>query len=105
VIYVRRLPTVVEIARALKMPWPPLSRERLARRILSDPKFNRFHRTTGCPAPTLAKRFAAKEAFVKALARGYPRSRRMARRCGLKEFCLPDNRCLGFFKAQLQAFC
>jgi holo-[acyl-carrier protein] synthase len=43
--------------------------ERFARRILSESEFNRFknHRS---PAAYLAKRFAAKEAFAKALGTG-----------------------------------
>ena len=43
--------------------------ERFARRILSESEFNRFknHRL---PAAYLAKRFAAKEAFAKALGTG-----------------------------------
>ena len=58
---------VVEIARIENA----LARfgERFARRILSESEFNRFkhHRL---PAAYLAKRFAAKEAFVKALGTG-----------------------------------
>jgi len=58
---------VVEIARIENA----LARfgERFARRILSESEFNRFknHRL---PAAYLAKRFAAKEAFAKALGTG-----------------------------------
>jgi holo-[acyl-carrier protein] synthase len=58
---------VVEIGRIEKA----LARfgERFARRILSESEFNRFknHRL---PAAYLAKRFAAKEAFAKALGTG-----------------------------------
>jgi len=58
---------VVEIARIENA----LARfgERFARRILSESEFNRFknHRL---PAAYLAKRFAAKEAFTKALGTG-----------------------------------
>jgi holo-[acyl-carrier protein] synthase len=58
---------VVEIARIENA----LARygERFARRILSESEFSRFknHRL---PAAYLAKRFAAKEAFVKALGTG-----------------------------------
>jgi holo-[acyl-carrier protein] synthase len=58
---------VVEIARIENA----LARfgERFARRILSESEFNRF-RSHRLPAAYLAKRFAAKEAFVKALGTG-----------------------------------
>jgi holo-[acyl-carrier protein] synthase len=58
---------VVEIARIENA----LARfgERFARRILSESEHNRF-RNHRLPAAFLAKRFAAKEAFVKALGTG-----------------------------------
>src|SRR5499426_543665 len=58
---------VVEIARIEQA----LARfgERFARRILCPPELERFHRHR-LPASYLAKRFAAKEAFVKALGTG-----------------------------------
>ncbi len=58
---------VVEIARIENA----LARfgERFARRILSQSELNRFKRHR-LPAAYLAKRFAAKEAFVKALGTG-----------------------------------
>ena len=58
---------VVEIARIEKA----LSRwgERFAERILCSPELNRF-RNHRQPASYLAKRFAAKEAFTKALGTG-----------------------------------
>jgi holo-[acyl-carrier protein] synthase len=43
--------------------------ERFARRILCEPELARFHRHR-LPANYLAKRFAAKEAFTKALGTG-----------------------------------
>ena len=43
--------------------------ERFARRILCEPELRRFHGHTR-PAAYLAKRFAAKEAFTKALGTG-----------------------------------
>jgi holo-[acyl-carrier protein] synthase len=43
--------------------------ERFARRILCEPELRRFHRHSQ-PAAYLAKRFAAKEAFSKALGTG-----------------------------------
>lgn len=43
--------------------------ERFARRILCEPELRRF-RAHGRPAAYLAKRFAAKEAFTKALGTG-----------------------------------
>jgi holo-[acyl-carrier protein] synthase len=43
--------------------------ERFARRILCEPELKRFH-THRLPANYLAKRFAAKEAFTKALGTG-----------------------------------
>ena len=43
--------------------------ERFARRILCDPELIRFH-SHRLPASYLAKRFAAKEAFTKALGTG-----------------------------------
>ncbi|HLE66748.1 MAG TPA: holo-ACP synthase [Burkholderiales bacterium] len=43
--------------------------ERFARRILCEPELQRFHRHRQ-PAAYLAKRFAAKEAFTKALGTG-----------------------------------
>ena len=43
--------------------------ERFARRILCDPELSRF-RSHRLPAAYLAKRFAAKEAFTKALGTG-----------------------------------
>jgi holo-[acyl-carrier protein] synthase len=43
--------------------------ERFARRILCEPELRRF-RSHGKPAAYLAKRFAAKEAFTKALGTG-----------------------------------
>lgn len=58
---------LIEIARVARV----LQRfgERFARRILCEPEFKRFraHRN---PAAYLAKRFAAKEAFTKALGTG-----------------------------------
>ncbi len=58
---------VVEIARIENA----LARygERFARRILSESEFSRF-KSHRLPAAYLAKRFAAKEAFVKALGTG-----------------------------------
>jgi holo-[acyl-carrier protein] synthase len=58
---------VVEIARIEQA----LARfgERFARRILCEPELKRFH-THRLPANYLAKRFAAKEAFTKALGTG-----------------------------------
>jgi holo-[acyl-carrier protein] synthase len=58
---------VVEIARIEQA----LGRfgERFARRILCGPELERFHRHR-LPANYLAKRFAAKEAFTKALGTG-----------------------------------
>jgi holo-[acyl-carrier protein] synthase len=58
---------VVEIARIENA----LARfgERFARRILSESEFDRF-KNHGLPAAYLAKRFAAKEAFAKALGTG-----------------------------------
>ena len=58
---------VVEIARIEKA----LARfgERFARRILCEPELKRFHAHRQ-PAAYLAKRFAAKEAFTKALGTG-----------------------------------
>jgi len=58
---------VVEVARVEQA----LARfgERFARRILWDPEFERFRRHRQ-PAAYLAKRFAAKEAFGKALGTG-----------------------------------
>jgi holo-[acyl-carrier protein] synthase len=58
---------VVEIARIERA----LGRfgERFARRILCDPELQRFH-SHRLPAAYLAKRFAAKEAFSKALGTG-----------------------------------
>ena len=44
--------------------------ERFARRILTDNELAQFHETTK-PAHFLAKRFAAKEALVKALGTGF----------------------------------
>ncbi len=43
--------------------------ERFARRLLGDAELAQFH-SRGAPAAFLAKRFAAKEAFVKALGTG-----------------------------------
>jgi holo-[acyl-carrier protein] synthase len=58
---------VVEIARVQKA----LERfgERFARKILTEPELSRFQRHR-LPANYLAKRFAAKEAFTKALGTG-----------------------------------
>ena len=58
---------VVEIARIESA----LARfgERFARRILCEPELKRFHKHR-LPAAYLAKRFAAKEAFTKALGTG-----------------------------------
>ena len=55
---------VARIAAALER-WG----ERFAARILSEPELRRF-RDLGKPAAYLAKRFAAKEAFAKALGTG-----------------------------------
>ena len=58
---------VVEVARIEKAlgRWG----ERFARRVLCEPELNRF-RTHRQPVAYLAKRFAAKEAFTKALGTG-----------------------------------
>ena len=58
---------LIEIARVERV----LARfgERFARRILCEPEFRRF-RAHRKPAAYLAKRFAAKEAFTKALGTG-----------------------------------
>ena len=58
---------LIEIARVERV----LARfgERFARRILCEPELRRFH-AHAKPAAYLAKRFAAKEAFTKALGTG-----------------------------------